>query len=74
MRCRKCGGDTLVVDSRYVRNEDRTRRRHECVECKYRFTTYEITEIALADLQMAKRVRDRLIMKIEQMEKLTKGE
>lgn len=51
MRCRKCGGDTLVVDSRYVRNEDRTRRRHECVECKYRFTTYEITEIALADLQ-----------------------
>lgn len=40
MNCPHCGGETHVVDSRP--NEDSTRRRRECVECKHRFSTVEI--------------------------------
>lgn len=40
MNCPHCGGETHVVDSRP--NEDSTRRRRECIECKHRFSTVEI--------------------------------
>jgi len=40
MNCPICGGQTCVVDSRP--NEDSTRRRRECAECKHRFSTVEI--------------------------------
>ena len=40
MNCPHCGGETKVVDSRP--NEDSTRRRRECLECKHRFSTVEI--------------------------------
>lgn len=43
MQCPKCNQrDTQVVDSREV--HDGVRRRRECLQCKYRFTTYERTE------------------------------
>lgn len=39
--CPKCGGETSVVDSRpYL---DGVRRRRECKECEYRFSTLEYT-------------------------------
>ena len=40
MTCPKCGGATFVKDSRT--DEDQTRRRRECAECKHRFSTVEI--------------------------------
>lgn len=40
MTCPKCGGATFVKDSRP--DEDTIRRRRECAECKYRFSTVEI--------------------------------
>ena len=45
MRCPKCGGSkSSVVDSRQVEDGNTIRRRRECEECHYRFTTYERVE------------------------------
>ncbi|MBO6302506.1 MAG: transcriptional repressor NrdR [Ruminiclostridium sp.] len=43
MRCPECGfADSKVIDSRPT--DGKIRRRRECLECKCRFTTYEIVE------------------------------
>lgn len=45
MRCPKCGcADSKVIDSRTADKGQSIRRRRECLECKYRFTTYERRE------------------------------
>lgn len=45
MRCPKCGcEESKVVDSRPSENNDAIRRRRECIQCGYRFTTYERRE------------------------------
>jgi transcriptional repressor NrdR len=42
MRCPKCSHmEDKVLDSRIARNGDATRRRRVCMQCGYRFTTYE---------------------------------
>lgn len=41
-RCTECGGDsTRVTDSRNAYKVEGTRRRRECINCGFRFTTYE---------------------------------
>lgn len=43
MKCPNCGFmETKVIDSRQT--QDRIKRRRECSECGYRFTTFEATE------------------------------
>ncbi len=45
MKCPRClSMDDRVVDSRIVKEGEATRRRRECAECGYRFTTYEFIE------------------------------
>ena len=45
MRCPHCGSyDDKVIESRTLANGDAIRRRRECVNCGYRFTSYERTE------------------------------
>ena len=45
MRCPKGGGrKSSVVDSRQAEDGNTIRRRRECEECHYRFTTYERVE------------------------------
>ena len=45
MRCPHCGGfDDKVIESRTLANGDAIRRRRECSQCGYRFTSYERTE------------------------------
>ena len=45
MRCPKCGGqEDKVIDSRSSREGATIRRRRECADCGYRFTTYEEVE------------------------------
>ena len=45
MHCLKCGcEESKVVDSRMVEESNSIRRRRECLDCKYRFTTYERIE------------------------------
>ena len=42
MRCPVCGHlESKVIDSRPIDEGLSIRRRRECLECKYRFTTYE---------------------------------
>ena len=42
MRCPKCSHmEDKVLDSRISRSGDATRRRRSCLNCGYRFTTYE---------------------------------
>lgn len=45
MKCQRCGScDNKVVESRDVSDNDAIRRRRECLNCGYRFTTYERLE------------------------------
>lgn len=45
MRCPQCScEESKVVDSRPSENNDAIRRRRECMECGFRFTTYERRE------------------------------
>ena len=44
MKCPNCGHlESKVIDSRPTENSS-IRRRRECLECGYRFTTYEIID------------------------------
>jgi len=54
MKCPKCGNvDDKVIDSRSVRNGDVIRRRRVCLQCGFRFTTYE--EVIKTSLRVIKR-------------------
>jgi transcriptional repressor NrdR len=54
MRCPKCAClDDKVIDSRASREGATIRRRRECLECGFRFTTYE--EIEHEGLMVVKR-------------------
>ena len=56
MRCPKCGfRDDKVIDSRQSRDSSSIRRRRVCLQCSYRFTTYE--EIERSELRVVKRDR-----------------
>ena len=42
MRCPKCGSNNdKVIDSRSIKGDIGVRRRRECLNCNYRFTTIE---------------------------------
>lgn len=42
MKCTNClSEDSKVIDSRNTQDNTSIRRRRECLECSYRFTTYE---------------------------------
>src|SRR3990167_6074217 len=48
MHCPFCNaGDTKVIDSRLMRENNQTRRRRECLSCEERFTTFETVELSL---------------------------
>ena len=56
MRCPKCGFcDDKVIDSRQSRDGSSIRRRRVCLQCGYRFTTYE--QIERSDMRVIKRDR-----------------
>jgi transcriptional repressor NrdR len=45
MRCPYCGtNEDKVIESRMLANGESIRRRRECIECGYRFTSYEHIE------------------------------
>lgn len=45
MKCPGCGyPESKVIDSRPVTDSNSIRRRRECLECKRRFTTYEVID------------------------------
>jgi transcriptional repressor NrdR len=45
LKCPYCGcSESKVIDSRPTDEGERIRRRRECLDCKKRFTTYEVIE------------------------------
>lgn len=53
MRCPKCGfPDTKVLDTRLSKNNASIRRRRECLDCEYRFSTVE--EVLRENLRVIK--------------------
>ena len=57
-RCPYCGAEECkVIDSRPTEDNERIRRRRECLNCKKRFTTYEIVETV--PLMVVKKDRSR---------------
>ena len=45
MKCPYCGAEeSKVIDSRPTEDNERIRRRRECLSCHMRFTTYEVVE------------------------------
>jgi len=58
MRCLKCSSvEDKVIDSRMSKDGLSIRRRRECLECGFRFTTYE--QLERNDLRVIKRNRER---------------
>ena len=58
MRCPKCGSEhDRVIDSRSINDDSGVRRRRECLDCSYRFTTME--EIVPEELRVIKRNGER---------------
>jgi transcriptional repressor NrdR len=48
MNCLFCGvSETKVVDSRFVAESNKVKRRRECSQCGERFTTFESIDLAL---------------------------
>lgn len=48
MHCPFCtADDTKVIDSRLVAEGTQVRRRRECLNCKERFTSYEVAELLM---------------------------
>ncbi len=54
MRCPKCSAvDDKVIETRVSREGETIRRRRQCLNCHYRFTTYET--VLPADVMVVKR-------------------
>ena len=52
MRCPYCqNADTRVIDSRLAREGRSTRRRRQCEACSQRFTTFEVAEEAMVEVE-----------------------
>ena len=58
MKCPVCGADTEIVNTRSV-DVDCIRRRRECVECKYRFSTLEYEEETIKRMEASYEERKR---------------
>ena len=44
MQCPVCQGDSKVLDTRWIEEENSIRRKRECIQCNKRFVTYEKIE------------------------------
>lgn len=54
MKCPYCGGKSKTTQSR--QRIHAFQRRHECLKCKERFSTYEITEEYFDELNKYKKL------------------
>ena len=66
MRCIQCGSlDDKVIDSRMSKDGTSTRRRRQCLQCSYRYTTYE--QIERTELRVVKRDGSRQVINREKL-------
>lgn len=72
MKCPKCGSDNIFVrDTRDIKN-NRIRRRRDCPDCQYRFTTVEQQLDPRLDEYARPMTRFRKEMRIEIMKEIIK--
>ena len=71
MKCPKCEGKLMIIDTRNAPFNE-TRRRRECMKCGYRFSTYEMTDVARAKMetQRVAEIKSELTKKIQQLEEM----
>ena len=66
MKCPYCGfNESKVIDSRPTEDDEKIRRRRECLSCGKRFTTYEIVETT--PLMVIKKDHSRQIFEREKL-------
>ena len=66
MKCPYCGfNESKVIDSRPTEDDEKIRRRRECLSCGKRFTTYEIVETT--PLMVIKKDHSRQIFDCEKL-------
>ena len=56
MNCIKCGGKSTVVETRLSPGE--TRRRRQCTDCGYRWTTYEMAELTISQVRTLRKLHE----------------
>jgi len=70
MNCPKCDSrSTFVMETRSDMNGE-NRRRRECQNCKWRFTTYEVHSYNLLDDDTIKKQKKELMKSLVNAEKL----
>lgn len=67
MRCPECSGDSKVKDGR-LNDKNIFRRRRECLDCGYKWTTYEIDLVDLDALDEFKELADLVLDFVEENE------
>jgi len=67
MICPKCWYTTRIIDSRDIEDGKETRRRRECENCEYRFTTYE--KLAITKFIVIKNNWDKTLYDRNKLEK-----
>ena len=67
MNCPKCGGDTVVKDSRPVDNKQSIKRKRECSKCSYKFVTLEMCQTK--ELNVVKKNGDKRIFDKQKLHK-----
>ena len=62
MICPRCNSKkTYVIDSRYSNAIKGARRRRRCEDCGFRFTTYEVLNLAEFEKDIEQRIVERII-------------
>jgi len=57
--CEKCGGDSRVTNCR--KSSSLFRRRRACLSCDNRWTTFEISEETLSEVQEIIKLRQQIV-------------
>lgn len=66
MKCDKCGGRSLVVDSRDLK--EGLRRRRECRDCRWRWSTIEVeTTDYVIEMKIRQTGRQEAVAKAEEL-------
>lgn len=71
MKCPKCGGKTVVFDSRP--RDGTIWRRRKCTDCGYRYSSYEMPLTEKARYEKAEAIYDRTKKAIEKAQKAMKN-
>jgi transcriptional regulator NrdR family protein len=68
MKCPYCNkSGNKIIDSRPVLKKNIIRRRRECLNCNYKFTTYEYPTDTVFENQIYRKTKQEIITKIAKL-------